>query len=102
MRSNFKYSAKQKSLLLYKYFIAGEKQEKMSPKQVQLLFQKVVLKTEEDVISQQIQSLFTRWSSLQWHGQLKAPTDYVSSDTVEPEEEVGEETSDVYHNNLCT
>ena len=102
IRSNFKYSAKQKSLL-YKYFIAGKKSgEKISPEQVQLLFRKVVQKTEEYVTSQQIRSLFSRWSSLQRQGQLKAPTDYVSSETVEPEEDEveGEETSDVYHNYL--
>ena len=40
IRSNFRYSAKQKSLL-YKYFIAGEESDKkMSPEQVHLLLRK--------------------------------------------------------------
>ena len=70
----------------------------MSPKQVQLLFRKVVQKTEEYVTSQQIRVFFP--DGVQRQGQLEAPTDYVSSDTVEPEQDEVEVegTSDVYHN----
>ena len=63
VRSSFRFSDKQKQLL-YGYFIHGEEAgKKMSPEQVHLLLRKK-LSTDEYVTSQQIRSLFSRWTKL--------------------------------------
>ena len=73
VRSNFRYSAKQK-VLLYKYFVEGEESgKKMSPEQVHLLLRKDHIPSEY-VTSQQIRSLYSRWSTLKRQGKLTPPT----------------------------
>ena len=68
-RSDFRYSNKQK-VLLYKYFIDGEKsRKKKSPDEVHLLLRKD-LSPQEYVTSQQIRSLFSRWSKQYREGTL--------------------------------
>ena len=79
VRSNFRFSSKQKKIL-FKYFIDGEESgKKFSPEQVHLLLRKD-LPIDEYVTSQQIRSLFSRWSKQRRQNTLKNPNDEVISD----------------------
>ena len=72
-RNEFRYSNKQK-VLLYDYFIEGEKSgRKKSPEEVHLLLRKD-LSPQDYVTPQQIRSLFSRWSKQYREGTLKNPT----------------------------
>ena len=69
VRKRARFTDKQRKLL-YNIFIQGEESgKKVSPQQVHLQIRKS-LKPEEYVTSQQIKSLFSRWSQLKQKGKL--------------------------------
>ncbi|XP_065681689.1 uncharacterized protein LOC136095279 [Hydra vulgaris] len=73
VRSSFRFSNQQKELL-YKYFIRGEESgNKMSPEQVHMQLRRE-LPPDQYVTSQQIRSLFSRFSNLKRKGKLVEPT----------------------------
>nr|XP_047137534.1 uncharacterized protein LOC100207340 [Hydra vulgaris] len=73
VRSSFRLSNQQKELL-YKYFIRGEESgNKMSPEQVHMQLRRE-LPPDQYVTSQQIRSLFSRFSNLKRKGKLVEPT----------------------------
>lgn len=85
-RSNFRYSTKQKRIL-YKYFIDGEESgRKMSPEEVHLLMRND-LTPSEYVTSQQIRSLFSRWSRQKMKGTLHNPLEEDVQATNEEEDD---------------
>ena len=93
-RSTFRYSMRQKDIL-YKLFMEGEVSEKkFSPEQVHLLIRKE-LQVSEYVTTQQIRSLFSRWSRLKKDNRLNEPID-IGSTNADNEEE--EETADQSNN----
>ena len=74
VRSNCRYTYKQKKVL-YNIFIEGEtKGKKMSPEQVEKILRQK-LQVSEYATSKQIRSLFSRWSSMYRQGELREPTD---------------------------
>ncbi|XP_065683385.1 uncharacterized protein LOC124814016 [Hydra vulgaris] len=73
VRSSFRFSNQQKELL-YKYFIRGEESgNKMSPEQVHMQLRRE-LPPDQYVTSQQIRSLFSRFSNLKRKDKLVEPT----------------------------
>nr|XP_047145817.1 uncharacterized protein LOC124818777 [Hydra vulgaris] len=73
VRSSFRFSNQQKELL-YKYFIRGEESgNKISPEQVHMQLRRE-LPPDQYVTSQQIRSLFSRFSNLKRKGALVEPT----------------------------
>ncbi|XP_065670094.1 uncharacterized protein LOC136088903 isoform X2 [Hydra vulgaris] len=73
VRSSFRFSNQQKELL-HKYFIRGEESgNKMSPEQVHMQLRRE-LPPDQYVTSQQIRSLFSRFSNLKRKGKLVEPT----------------------------
>nr|XP_047142873.1 uncharacterized protein LOC124817114 [Hydra vulgaris] len=73
VRSSFRFSNQQKELL-YKYFIRGEESgNKMSLEQVHMQLRRE-LPPDQYVTSQQIRSLFSRFSNLKRKGKLVEPT----------------------------
>nr|XP_047141455.1 uncharacterized protein LOC124816344 [Hydra vulgaris] len=73
VRSSSRFSNQQKELL-YKYFIRGEESgNKMSPEQVRMQLRRE-LPPDQYVTSQQIRSLFSRFSNLKRKGKLVEPT----------------------------
>ena len=73
----------------------------MSPEQVHLLLRKD-LTPQEYVTSQQIRSLFSRWSTLKRQGKLKKPTELNTTEEHE-EENIDEPDADEeeYRNDLA-
>ena len=96
-RSTFRYSMRQKDIL-YKLFMEGEvlSGKKFSPEQVQLLIRKE-FQVSEYVTTQQIRSLFSRWSRLKKDKRLNEPIDVGSTNADnEEEEEVADQGNNFY------
>ena len=89
VRSNFRYSYAQSSLL-YRYFIEGEETgKKMSADQVEKLLRKD-LRPDQYVTKQQIKSLYSRWAKKYKEGSLKEPQEKLQTSADFEECEVDE------------
>ena len=81
IRSTFRFNIKQKKIL-YRYFMEGETTgKKFSPEQVHVLMRRELLVTEY-VTSQQIRSLFSRWSRLKSQNKLQEPIEGIEEHTI--------------------
>ena len=94
-RNDFRYTVKQK-VLLYDYFMIGETSgKKKSPEEVHLLIREH-LETKEYVTTQQIRSLYSRWSKQYREGTLQKPT----ADNVNDVQDEEDDLAEVYEEDL--